>query len=366
MTIEHLRAFALNRSLFVPTTLAKAIENMGFVQADPIQAPARAQDLTLRHRVQDYRAGDLEKDYAKLDVEEDFFVNYGFLPRQVYSLMHPRSGAPNWPAARMNQALEVLAFVQKKGVVHPKEVDAAFNYGSAKNWFGGLSNASTQLLDGMHYAGMLRVAGRSSGTRLYAATVNAVPVAHPLDAFEALVDVVLQNYAPLPEKSLRDLVARLRYGAPQWAHLKPELVRRLPQRLPTVMVAGQRWYGVPAQDLTESISRHADRVFLLTPFDPVVWDRLRFELFWTWSYRFEAYTPAAKRIRGYYAMPLLWRDSVIGWGNLSAKQGRLQARLGYVSGQVPPGREFGIALEHELQSASDFLRLTTDFEILKA
>lgn len=131
-------------------------------------------------------------------------------------------------------------------------------------------------------------------------------------------------------------------------------------------VAGQRWYGVSAQDLTQSISAHADRVFLLTPFDPVVWDRLRFELFWDWSFRFEAYTPAAKRIRGYYAMPLLWRDIVIGWGNLSAKQRRLQAQFGYVSGQAPQKGEFRFALKHELQSTSDFLRLTTDFEILNS
>jgi uncharacterized protein YcaQ len=51
------------------------------VQADPIRAPARAQDLTLRHRVAGYLAGDLERRYPKLAVEEDFFVNYGFLPR---------------------------------------------------------------------------------------------------------------------------------------------------------------------------------------------------------------------------------------------------------------------------------------------
>ena len=51
---------AISRSLFSPTSLANAIERFGFVQADPIRAPARAQDLTLRPRVRGYRAGDLE------------------------------------------------------------------------------------------------------------------------------------------------------------------------------------------------------------------------------------------------------------------------------------------------------------------
>ena len=56
-----------------------------------------------------------------------------------------------------------------------------------------------------------------------------------------------------------------------------------------------------------------DRVRLLAPFDPLVWDRERFEHLWGWRYRFEAYTPRAERVRGYYAMPLLWRDQVVGW-----------------------------------------------------
>ena len=63
---------------------------------------------------------------------------------------------------------------------------------------------------------------------------------------------------------------------------------------------------------------------LLAPFDPVVWDRRRFELLWGWAYRFEAYTPAPKRKLGYYALPLLWRDRVIGWANLSVKDGELR------------------------------------------
>ena len=63
---DHLRHFAITRTLFPPTTLLGAVERLGFVQADPIRAPARAQDLTLRHRVANYRAGDLERRYATL------------------------------------------------------------------------------------------------------------------------------------------------------------------------------------------------------------------------------------------------------------------------------------------------------------
>src|SRR6185295_11664500 len=98
LELDSLRRYAAARSLFAPTTLQSAIDRLGFVQADPIRAPARAQDLTLRHRVAAYRAGDLERLYAKLDVHEDFFVNYGFVSREVSSLMHPRGGPTPWSA----------------------------------------------------------------------------------------------------------------------------------------------------------------------------------------------------------------------------------------------------------------------------
>jgi hypothetical protein len=58
----------------------------------------------------------------------------------------------------------------------------------------------------------------------------------------------------------------------------------------------------------------------LAPFDPIVWDRRRFELLWGWAYRFEAYTPIVKRKLGYYALPLLFRDQVTGWANVSVRE----------------------------------------------
>jgi uncharacterized protein YcaQ len=100
-----------------------------------------------------------------------------------------------------------------------------------------------------------------------------------------------------------------------------------------------------------------DQVRLLTPFDPVVWDRRRFQLLWGWAYRFEAYTPAPKRKLGYYALPLLWRDRVIGWGNLSVADGELRSQLRYVEGQRPADAVFEAGLEAELARMRVFLGL---------
>jgi uncharacterized protein len=363
LTLDHLRHHAVARSLFKPTTLPRAIERLGFVQADPIRAPARAQDLTLRHRVNGYTAGDLERRYTRLPIDEDFFVNYGFLPHRHVALMHPRTARTEWNAARWRQAEEVLAFVRERGTVHPREVEAQFAHGKARNWFGGSSNASTQLLDGMHYRGLLRVARREGGTRCYAARDAHPPVDDPAEVaarLDALVDLAVAKYAPLPAATLGQLLSHIGIGAPQWRGERARTLARAKARLARARVDGTDWYW-PAGENPAS-RRHvgpatADQVRLLAPFDPVVWDRRRFEHFWGWAYRFEAYTPAPKRQLGYYALPLLWRDQVIGWANAAVRGQRLTLDCGYVAGRAPRDAGFRRALDEERARMSTFLGL---------
>jgi len=132
-TLDDLRRYAVARTLFKPTTLARAIDKLGFVQADPIRAPARAQDLILRHRVAGYHAGDLERRYTRLAIEEDAFVNYGFLPRRHLALMHPRTVAQAWTAATKRKAADVLAFIREHGPTHPRLVESHFAHGRRIN-----------------------------------------------------------------------------------------------------------------------------------------------------------------------------------------------------------------------------------------
>jgi uncharacterized protein YcaQ len=366
VTLDDLRRFAVARSLFAPTTLKRALHRLGFVQADPIRAPARAQDLILRHRVKDYRAGDLERRYAKLGVEEDFFVTYGFVTSAVQALMHPRSdacvpaeGRGPWPAARRKQAQLLLDFVRERGAVHPREVDDHFSHGTVTNYWGGSSNATTHLLDAMHYGGLLRVARREAGIRIYTAHQHGPG---PADAAEcrarldALVDVAVRIYAPLPAASLLSFVRKLRFAVPQWHGELKDALQRAKQRLSHVSVDGVDWYWPSGEDAARCEPQ--DAVRLLTPFDPVVRDRDRFELLWGWVYRFEAYTPAPKRRLGYYALPLLWHDRVIGWGNLTVKNGELQSEFGYVESHAPRGAAFKRELEAELNRMRIFLGVT--------
>lgn len=362
ITLDHLRRYTVARNFLKPTNLKTALHRMGFVQADPIRAPARAQDLILRHRVNNYRAGELERRYATLDVEEDFFVNYGYVSRAVYSLMHPRVHRPfarvdtPLPPGDRKRAQRLLEFVRERGSVHPREVDEYFAHGKVTNYWGGSSNATTHLMDAMHYRGMLRVLRREKGIRIYAPREHekvALSAAERRARIDALVDVVVGIYAPLPASSLTYYVRRLRYAVPQWEKDLTDALKRAKKRLRHARV-DRDWYFPADEDPLRA--SHEDVVRLLAPFDPVVHDRARFKLLWNWEYRFEAYTPVVKRKLGYYAMPLLWRDRVIGWANASVKDGALQCDIGYVESQ-PREPGFRRELEEELERLRRFLGL---------
>jgi uncharacterized protein YcaQ len=363
ITLDTLRRYAVARTLFAPTTLQKAIGRLGFVQADPIRAPARAQDLTLRHRVKGYRAGDLERRYQRLDVEEDCLVNYGFVPRSLLPLLHPRTARRAWDVATERRAAEVLAFVRARGATHPRDVQEVFDHGRVQSWGAtNTLNASTALLDGMHYRGLLRVVRRDAGTRVYAAVdhppVDDDPAARHARA-RALLMRVVDKYAPLPSASLGYLAQLLQYGAP---HLKGEtrtLLAELRASLPQAKIDGVTWLWTPGEDPASGRWRvDPARARLLAPFDPVVWDRRRFELLWGWAYKFEAYTPAARRTMGHYALPLLAGDQAVGWGNVAlVDKTHLEAHLGFVDGRRSRDPALSHAIDDELSLMAEFLQL---------
>ncbi len=352
--------YSVSRSLWREQELEKAIARLGFVQADPIRAPARAQDLILRPRVQGYKAGDLERRYSTLAVEEDFFVNYGFVSRATQHLMHPR---------RLERALKielevpglterVLEFVQQNGATHPKQLEQQFGKQRSGNPWGGTSQATTRVLDGLHYRGKLRVSRRDNGIKVYEPAAHlegflAAPLSD-LEMTRGLVHLIVNLYAPLPLPSLGHLTSLMGYGSPHLRQVvKSELKRIVADEMKTVKLEGTTFVYPINEPFDGDLD---DRVRLLAPFDPVVWDRRRFELLHGWAYRFEAYTPAAKRTIGYYALPLLWQGRAIGWANLKTVGGTLETDLGFI-GAPPKSKAFKRALEAELQEMRAFLGL---------
>lgn len=349
------------RSLFKPTSLQRAIARLGFVQADPMRAPARAQDLILFHRVKDYRVGELERRYPRLPIEEAFFINYGFLPRGTVALLHPR-GTPRvwdaWDAGMQTQAQEVLNFVRQQGPTYPKDVQAHFDHGSIKRWGSDL-NVSKHLLEGLHYRGLLRVARREAGTRVYQATEYGSHDDSPearLGRAGQLLDMAVRLYAPLPAASFGYLCRLLTYGVPHLAAEVRQLQEHAKSRYAHGHVDGLLWFWPQGEDPRASRYQVDDRLRFLAPFDPVIWDRRRFQLFWGWEYKLEAYVPVHKRRMGHYAIPMLWGEQMLGWANLKVIDGRLRHELGF-AGPRPRSGGFKLALDAALHQMQEFLEL---------
>ena len=149
------------------------------------------------------------------------------------------------------------------------------------------------------------------------------------------------------------MVRRLRYAVPQWTHEIGAALARAKRRLAHTVVDGETWFW-PADERVQETGDE-QRVRFLAPFDPLVWDRRTFEALWGWAYRFEAYTPAPKRKLGYYALPMLWREHVIGWANVTAAPELVDVATGYVSGRAPRDRAFRQALEQETERLRAFL-----------
>jgi hypothetical protein len=343
--VRELRARAIGHSFFRPTTLKAAIERLGFVQADPIRAPARAQDLILRHRVKGYRAGDLDRLYPSLDIEEDYLYVYGFLPRRVWELLHPR-------ATRTLSALEtkILGIVREGGEVHPRDLEAHFGRKRVVNAWGGYSKATTRALERLHHLGLARIARREVGIRIYEAAPPPPAALAPERRLESIVLVFAHLLAPVSQKTLQAIAAKFRRSLAPREHRSALRAMLDSGELESGVVDGISYVWPAATTYDQPLRR----VRLLAPFDPVVWDRARFEHLWKWSYRFEAYTPAAKRIRGYYALPLLWHDKMIGWANARVARGVLDVQLGYVE-REPASREFQRELEAEIARLEAFI-----------
>ncbi len=348
LTVRDLKHHAVNSSLFPATTLGRATRRLGFVQADPLRVPARAQDLILRQRVHDYVVGDLDRGYKQLALEEDFLYAHGFMPRTTWRLLHPRGQSELTTTER-----KVLDIVTSRRSLHPQELEIHLGKGREINAWGSYSKTTTRCLERLLHQGLIRITGRANGTRLYGRAAAPHDPLEPEERLRQLVLLLAKIFSPSPESSLRAVIQHLRRGAPELHGRKGALDALLANgQIDSTTVDGVR-YLWPEGRLSRREPEEVVR--FLAPFDPVVWDRHRFELFWGWRYRFEAYTPPAKRLRGHYAMPLLWRTDVIGWVTVSGGPKDLRITPGFVHEGHTSDPAFRRAYALEIEKLRTFL-----------
>jgi uncharacterized protein YcaQ len=170
-----------------------------------------------------------------------------------------------------------------------------------------------------------------------------------------LIRVIAMILAPVRERKLQSITSYLRRSIHGFADHRL-MIRELIQsgELEKQKIDGVSYLWPAQHKIPKQISTG---IRFLAPFDPVVWERGRFEQLWGWSYRFEAYTPLSKRIRGYYAMPMLRGAQMIGWANVSLEGKQFDMKLGFVD-RRPDDRSFEGELDAEISRLETFLKCT--------
>ena len=245
--------------------------------------------------------------------------------------------------------------MRQRGSAHPSDLQAQFGRDLAVNAWGGNSKATTRALESLRHYGLLRIARREKGIRVYAAAPPPPPALDPADRAARLILLVARILAPVSTVSLRGALALMARPNPDLGPLAPAMQALLRAgTLERAEIDGETyvWPASWPDEAGEAGDRRTVR--LLAPFDPFVWDRRRFEHLWGWPYRFEAYTPPDRRKLGYYALPLLRGDAVIGWANVSTVAGIVHAQFGF-AGRQPRDRPFVRALDAEMARLQRFL-----------
>ena len=216
-------------------------------------------------------------------------------------------------------------------------------------------------LEWLFVTGQLYVAGRrSSFERLYDVPERVLPasvLAAPTPPEgEARAQLLIHAAEALGVATAGDLADYFRMKIPAARPVLAELVAA--GELTQAAVEGWKQPAYLRPDAV--VPRRLEARALLTPFDPVVWERSRAQRLFDFDYRIEIYTPAVKRVYGYYVLPFLLGDTLVGRVDLKADRARgvptLHVKGAFGEPGIDPG-EVAAALAAELTELARWLGL---------
>jgi uncharacterized protein YcaQ len=338
------------------------IRQMHVLQIDTINVVARSPYLVLWSRLGDYNPRWLEELLAEGALFEYWSHAACFLPIEEYPLYRPLY--ESWIGGRAHQWLDEHRRVAKRVLDHirlngeTRSSDFERTDGQKGSWWNWKDEKVA--LEYLFLAGDLMVRKRHNFQRIYdlrervLAGVEALPDASvdasPADAHDQFVLNTIQALGVTKAEWIAD------YFRLSKTDTKAALQRLEKQgRLMTVEVAGWKALGYIHPGNRKQVEAAAkgeipsSKTTFLSPFDPLVWDRARALDLFGFDYKIEVYTPAPKRKYGYFTLPILYNNALI--GRIDPKVHRKEGIFEVKALHFEPGVVVDDALVAEVKSA---------------
>lgn len=320
----------------------RAIERLGYVQIDTISVMARAHHHTLGTRVPNYAPVMIDR----LQSQDRRIFEYwshaaAYLPMSDYRFYRPMMrGFAEQPLPDVRLAQEILARLRAEGPMQSKDFESPEGRASTGWWDW---KPAKRALESLFLRGDLMITRRDGFQKVYDLPENVLPqdVDTRMPTREEWCRfIVLRMLGALAVGTAMDLgyartTIRRFTGSPIQKGIECALQALVAEGLVIpVQVVGQTMYTLPA--LAEQLPLRPGRRQLrfLSPFDNLVINRDRTRRLFDFDYQIECYLPASKRQFGYYCLPILWGDELI--GRLDAKAERKQQALNVHLLQIEP------------------------------
>ena len=356
-------------------TFARTLARTGVLQVDSVNVLQRAHYMPLFSRMGPYDTTLLTRavEGRPRRVVEYWAHVQAYMPVELWPVMQHRMASYRqrrgkwWPLVDSRPGLEadVLAAVRDRGPVTARDLEHEFSSGprTREHWGWNWSEAR-KVLDFLYMVGDVAIAGRNDQfevrydlpERVLPARVLAMPTPTPEEAARELVRRAARSHGVGTGPCLADYF-RMRLqpapGVPSARTAIAELVEE--GELVPVTIDGWRRPAYLHRDapLPRKVSARA----LLSPFDPLVWERTRTERLFGFRYRIEIYVPAPQREYGYYVLPFLLGDRIVARVDLKADRAhrRLLVKAAWAEEHAPP--ETAEELLEELEAMACWLDL---------
>jgi uncharacterized protein YcaQ len=322
-----------------PKAVLQVLERLGSIQLDPIAVAGRNHDLVLHARVADYEPAWCDQLYGR-GIFEAYNKGLSLVPVNEFSWF--RKALSRRPSQTLDEnadvAKRVLARIRKEGPL--SSADFERQTGPTTDWFGMPTNAVRVVLEAYAVTGVLGLARREGNRRYYDLVERLLPkkvLARKVPIHEQMRHRMLSRYRAhglLGASPGGDIYSGLGPAKPDPRvpgykgrnAVREELIER-GDLVPVDVegVRGKRFVVREEVALLESPPQPAPTVAFLPPFDPLVWDRPLLGSLFEFDYVWELFHPPAKRRWGWYVLPIVFRDRLV--GRIEPKIDRAGARV---------------------------------------